>query len=125
MAKNGKTTMQKFAAFAGEESNRRALSTVWGKVRTLLSLLMPRKLRLTMQYSTGSPDTTGQLLGILAMFPLGYQNRWKIQPDFTADNAYVETDFDVRGSLFGIQLLKLLFEIILDKDCQKLYNKIS
>jgi hypothetical protein len=82
-------------------------------------------MRLAMAYSTGSPDTTGQVMGILALFPFAYRNRWDITPDFEAEEFFVETDFDVRGHIFGIQILCMAVGILLDKDCQKLYNKIS
>lgn len=83
---------------------------------------MPYRLKLNLEYSTGSPDTTAQLLGILTMFPIGYQNRWNVHPDFTADNAYAEAEFDVKGRILGFSLLKLILGLVLDKDCRKLYN---
>ena len=93
-------------------------TSVW----QLLKILMPYRLKLNLEYSTGSPDTTAQLLGILTMFPIGYQNRWNVHPDFTADNAYAEAEFDVKGRILGFSLLKLILGLVLDKDCRKLYN---
>lgn len=116
--------IKKISSFMGDEKNQEAFHTIWAKVFGLLKKLMPRRLKLCLEYSTGSPDTTGQVLGILAMFPIGYRNRWNITPDFLADEAYVEADFDVKGHVFGVQILSALLGIVLDKNCQRLYNRI-
>lgn len=106
-----------------DEANQSAFKIIGEKLFQLLKILTPRKLELKLDYSTGSPDTTGQLLGILALFPMGYQNRWNITPDFTADENYAEADFDIRGHVYGIQIFKSVLGIVLDKNCQKLYNR--
>ena len=117
-----KQTIWKMKQLLTDESHKRAFAKVKTSVWKLLKILMPRRLKLNLEYSTGSPDTTAQLLGILAMFPIGYQNRWKVHPDFTAENAYAEADFDVKGRVLGFSFLKLLLGLVLDKDCRKLYN---
>lgn len=117
-----KQTIRKIKQLLTDESHKRAFTKVKASVWQLLKILMPHRLKLNLEYSTGSPDTTAQLLGILAMFPIGYQNRWKVHPDFTAENAYAEADFDVKGRVFGFSLLKLVLGLVLDKDCRKLYN---
>lgn len=117
-----KQTIRKMKQLLTDESHKRAFAKVKTSVWQLLKILMPRRLKLNLEYSTGSPDTTAQLLGILAMFPIGYQNRWKVHPDFTAENAYAEADFDVKGRVLGFSFLKLLLGLVLDKDCRKLYN---
>lgn len=119
---NLKKTIRKMKWLLTDESHKRAFTKVKTSVWQLLKILMPHRLKLNLEYSTGSPDTTAQLLGILAMFPIGYQNRWKVSPDFTAENAYAEADFDVKGRLLGFSLLKLVLGLVLDKDCRKLYN---
>jgi hypothetical protein len=125
MIRNWKKTIGRLIELIRDKTNQNALKTVGTRALSLLKILMPRRLKLQLQYSTGSPDTTGQLLGVLAMFPLGYRNRWNITPDFTAEEFYAEADFDIRGHIFGIQLLMAVLGIILDKDCRKIYNKIS
>jgi hypothetical protein len=118
-------TSQRVVALVSDEENQRGVRALGSRAFRLLRYLCPRRMKLTLSYSTGSPDTTGQLLGVLALFPFTYQNRWKVTPDFEAEELYVETDFDVRGHIFGIQILLTLVGVVLDKDCQKLYNKFS
>lgn len=122
---NLKKTIRKIKRLLTDESHKRAFAKVKTSVWQLLKILMPHRLKLNLEYSTGSPDTTAQILGILAMFPIGYQNRWNVHPDFTADNAYAEAEFDVKGRIFGVSLLKLILGLVLDKDCQKLYNQFK
>ena len=122
---NMKQTIRKVNRLLTDESHKRAFTKVKTSTWQLLKILMPHRLKLNLEYSTGSPDTTAQLLGVLAMFPIGYQNRWNVHPDFTADNAYAETDFDVKGRILGFSFLKLILGLVLDKDCRKLYNEFK
>ena len=119
---NVKKTISKVKCLLTNESHKIAFAKLKTSVWQLLKILMPYRLKLNLEYSTGSPDTTAQLLGILTMFPIGYQNRWNVHPDFTADNAYAEAEFDVKGRILGFSLLKLILGLVLDKDCRKLYN---
>ena len=119
---NVKKTICKVKCLLTNESHKSAFTKLKTSVWQLLKILMPYRLKLNLEYSTGSPDTTAQLLGILTMFPIGYQNRWNVHPDFTADNAYAEAEFDVKGRILGFSLLKLILGLVLDKDCRKLYN---
>lgn len=119
---NVKKTIRKVNCLLTNESYKSAFAKLKTSVWQLLKILMPYRLKLNLEYSTGSPDTTAQLLGILTMFPIGYQNRWNVHPDFTADNAYAEAEFDVKGRILGFSLLKLILGLVLDKDCRKLYN---
>lgn len=119
---NVKKTIRKVKCLLTNESHKIAFAKLKTSVWQLLKILMPYRLKLNLDYSTGSPDTTAQLLGILTMFPIGYQNRWNVHPDFTADNAYAEAEFDVKGRILGFSLLKLILGLVLDKDCRKLYN---
>lgn len=120
--RNIHNTINKLQRLMNDEGNKRAFTTIRLALWKLIKAIVPHRLKLTLEYSTGSPDTTAQILGVLAMFPMGYQNGWNVFPDFTAENAYVDADFDVKGRIFGFWLLKWIFGLVLDKDCQKLYN---
>lgn len=112
-------------SFFNDEKNKKAFSNIWKQLEHLVVSVLPKRLKLWLKYSTGSPDTTGQVLGILAIFPVGYRNHWNIIPDFTAEEFYAEADFTVRGRIFGVQILALALRIILDKNCRRLYNRFK
>ena len=120
-----KETVAKIKKLYMDPRNKLAFTKLKQSAVKLFRVLHSKKFRLQLKYSTGSPDTTGQLLGVIAMFPIGYRNGWNIVPDFTADAFYVDAEFDVRGRVLGISLIKLACSIILDKNFKRLYNKVT
>lgn len=108
-----------------DERNKAAFSHLKKELFIILKRICPRRLKLTMVYSTGSPDTTGILLGILACFPVGYTNRWRITPDFESENPYAKGSFDIKGHVIVISILAATLRILFDKNCRRLYNRIS
>lgn len=122
---NIKETAVKIKKLYMDPRNKLAFTKLKQSVAKFFRVLHPKKIQLKLKFSTGSPDTTGQLLGVIAMFPIGYRNGWNIVPDFTADAFYADAEFDVRGRGLGISLIKLACSIILDKNCKRLYNKVT
>lgn len=120
--KNG---IEKLKREWGDERNKAAFSHLKKELFIILKRICPRRLRLTMVYSTGSPDTTGISLGILACFPVGYTNRWRITPDFESEKPYAKGSFDIKGHVIVISILAATLRILFDKNCRRLYNRIS
>lgn len=120
-----KTGIDKLKREYGDERNKAAFSHLKKELFIILKRICPRRLKLTMVYSTGSPDTTGISLGILACFPVGYTNRWRITPDFESENPYAKGSFDIKGHVIVISILAATLRILFDKNCRRLYNRIS
>ena len=120
-----KTGIGKLKREYGDERNKAAFSHLKKELFIILKRICPRRLKLTMVYSTGSPDTTGILLGILACFPVGYTNRWQITPDFGSENPYAKGSFGIKGHVIVISILAATLRILFDKNCRRLYNRIS
>lgn len=120
-----KTGIAKFKREYADERNKAAFSHLKKELFIILKRICPRRLKLTMVYSTGSPDTTGISLGILACFPVGYTNRWRITPDFESEKPYAKGSFDIKGHVIVISILAATLRILFDKNCRRLYNKIS
>lgn len=108
-----------------DERNKAAFLHLKKELFIILKRICPRRLKLTMVYSTGSPDTTGISLGILACFPVGYTNRWRITPDFESEKPYAKGSFDIKGCVIVISILAATLRILFDKNCRRLYNRIS
>lgn len=108
-----------------DERNKAAFSHLKKELFIILKRICPRRLKLTMVYSTGSPDTTGISLGILACFPVGYTNRWRVTPDFESEKPYAKGSFDIKGHVIVISILAATLRILFDKNCRRLYNRIS
>lgn len=120
-----KTGIGKLKREYGDERNKAAFSHLKKELFIILKRICPRRLKLTMVYSTGSPDTTGISLGILACFPVGYTNRWRITPDFESEKPYAKGGFDIKGHVIVISILAATLRILFDKNCRRLYNRIS
>ena len=120
-----KTGIDKLKKEYSDERNKVAFSHLKKELFIILKRICPRRLRLTMVYSTGSPDTTGISLGILACFPVGYTNRWRITPDFESEKPYAKGSFDIKGHVIVISILAATLRILFDKNCRRLYNRIS
>lgn len=118
-------TAKRFKRMADDTKNRAAVSHLKKEVFRLLKCILPGRLFLDMSYSTGSPDTTAQVFGILALFPIGYQNRWHICPDFEADAAYIEGRTDTKGHIYMVQLVGIFLRLITDKNCRRLYRQFT
>jgi hypothetical protein len=123
--KNIKKRIRKISRMLEDPVNKEAFSHIKRAVTGLLKCIMPSKLKLKVSYSTGSPDTTAQIFGILAMFPIGYTNRWNINPDFEAEEAYADGDMNIKGHFLIVQLLVLLLGVLFDKKCRRLYHKFK
>lgn len=111
--------------FLTDETNRQAFLFLRDQIFGLLKKILPRRMKLDLRFSTGSPDTTGQILGILAMFPMAYKNNWNVEADFSAEAFYVEAAFALKGRIAAIQMVIPVVRILLDKNCRKLYNRFK
>lgn len=107
-----------------DDSCKEALNKIKTELINLLKAIMPYKLYLRVEFSAGSPDKTGMVLGILAMFPIGYKNKWKIRPDFEREEIYIDSEFDIKGHIFLYKILVIAIRVLVDKNCRKLYNEI-
>ncbi len=105
-------------------SCKEAIEKIKTELIKLLKAVMPYRLYLRAEFSAGSPDKTGMALGVLAMFPIGYKNKWKIVPDFEREELYIDSEFDIKGRIFLYKILVIAIRLLVDKNCRKLYNEI-
>ncbi len=108
-----------------DEQNQDAVKHLKNEVVYLIKIFLPKKSKINAVFSTGSPDTTGQLFGVLACFPAMYQKDWKLIPDFQSDAAYFKGTFWGRGWIALYQLVGIVMRILFDKNCRRLYTMIN
>ena len=108
-----------------DEKNKQAIKHLKDEFIYLIKILLPKKSQLKGIFSTGSPDTTGQIFGIICCFPIIYQDKWSLTPDFESEKAYFEGDFRGKGRIYLFQLLGILIRIVIDKNCRRLYYFIN
>ena len=90
-----------------------------------MKLLLPRKSSVHATFSTGTPDTTGQLCGVLALFPIIYEKNWELRPDFMAEEPYFEGSFRGKKRIYLFQIVGILLRIMFDKNCRRMYTMID
>lgn len=103
---------------------RKSFISIKSSSYNLVKAFLPRKLKIDLQFSMGSPDTTGIILGAFAMFSVGYKNKWNIVPDFESDKLYAEGSYYGRGRVSTFSVLIELFKLFMDKNFRKVFNNI-
>lgn len=106
-----------------DEANRSALKLIWREVKGFLKVLLPRRATVDAAFSTGEPDTTGQVLGVVSMLPFIYRYRIRLVPDFEAENFYFRGTFDIKGHIYGFHLALLLYHLYRDKNIRGLIQR--
>ena len=107
-----------------DESNRSAFSHGCAEIRYLLRHSGPRKLKADLTFATGDPARTGQLLGVICIFPVIYRNEVSIVPDFETDDFYIRGTFSVKGRIRLVHALGSGIRIWRDKNIRKIIRKI-
>ena len=107
-----------------DESNRSAFSHECAEIRYLLRHFGPRKLKADLTFATGDPARTGQLLGVICIFPVIYRNEVSIVPDFETDDFHIRGTFSVKGRIRLIHALGSGIRIWRDKNIRKIIRKI-
>ena len=90
----------------------------------LLRHFGPRKLKADLTFATGDPARTGQLLGVICIFPVIYRNEVSIVPDFETDDFYIRGTLSVKGRIRLIHALGSGIRIWRDKNIRKIIRKI-
>ena len=116
---------EKYEYITKDSHNRAAVFHLKEEIYYVLKKIMPKKLKLYLNFSAASPDKTGIVLGLFAMFPIGYKNSWNIEPDFESDEFFIKGNTDIKGYLFLYQFLAVVLRIVFDKNCRKLYNNLK
>jgi len=81
----------------------------------------PRRMRGKVIFGTGDPCSTGELLGVLALFYAWYGNGVQIIPDF--EQKRIEGNVSFCGRIRMITLICIAWRIIKNKDGRKLLHE--
>ena len=81
----------------------------------------PRRMRGKVIFGTGDPCSTGEMLGVLALFYAWYGNGVQIIPDF--EQKRIEGNVSFRGRIRMITLICIAWRIIKNKDGRKLLHE--
>ncbi len=107
--------------FLGDENNKKGIGRIWHSIKKVLKHLIPKKLKGEVHFGLDDPASTGQALGVIAMFYGIYGNQFKIIPNF--EESVMEGDLFVKGRIRLFTLGVICIKLLLDDDFKKLkYN---
>lgn len=92
-------------------------------IKKLWMIVKPKYLKGNIHFGLESPDTTGYVLGVVAMgIPL-YQEYLVIQPDFS--QKCLDGKLEGKGKIYCFFLLKLIIKVIMNKNLIKVTKKVQ
>lgn len=106
-----------------DEHNHNVLKKIFRELKYLFAHFGFRKIKTDLFFCAGDPALTGQILGILAMFPILYRYEFGIIPDFESDKAYIKGTFNVVGRIRLIHILVTSCRLIFDKEVRMVIKK--
>ncbi len=109
--------------FFQNETNKLGLKYGFERIKGLLKHMGPRKVKAYIEFGTGDPCSTGQLLGVAAAFMGIYKDSVQIIPDF--ENEVLKGNFYCKGRIRGIILLILGIKVIRNRDIRALIKNFQ
>lgn len=107
-----------------EETNKSALLHVFQEFKMIIGHCVPRKAYGDLSFGMKDPARTGQILGILSLFPFWTRYRINLNPDFQSDVFYVKGELDVKGHIRCWHFLLSLFRLIKDKNIRTFITQV-
>jgi hypothetical protein len=114
---------EKVKAFLHDDINKNGLLKIWRSLKKILKHIRPKKLRVQLEFGTGDPCLTGQMLGVMAVFYGYYGKAIQIIPNF--ENEIIEGTLQCKGSIRLFTLLIICIKLILDKNFRRLIKNFN
>lgn len=109
--------------FFQDENNKLGLKYGYINLKGILRHIKPRKVIANIEFGTGDPSSTGQILGVVAVFMGIYGNSVKIIPDF--ENEVIRGDFYCRGRIQSLVLLIIGIKVIRNRNIKTLIKNFQ
>ncbi len=113
----------KIKEFLNEDDNKKALSKSFVTIKRILKHVRPTRLKAEVEFGTGDPCTTGQALGVLAVFYSFYGKSVRIIPNF--EEEILKGNLDCAGRIRLFTLLIIGIQLVLDKNFRNLLKNFK
>lgn len=123
LLKNIKEKISDIKAVISDETNKKAVALLWKEIKYLLHHFKFRRIDTDLTFGTDDPANTGQILGVICLFPILYQYNFHLYPDFEADKLYVKGDFKIAGRVRIIHIVVSLIRLIKEKEMRTFIKK--
>ncbi len=108
-----------------DETNKEWLSKVIKELKKLIKSLGLNMRGTDLDFSLGSPDTTGKVSGVLSLFPPVYDKKVRIIPDFVDEELYFDGNVYIKGKLQLVSVVIFALVILLDSNTKRIINEIK
>lgn len=109
--------------FFQDDKNKLGFQYGFRSIKGLLRHVRPKKVQAYIEFGTGDPCSTGQILGVAAAFMGLYKNSVQIIPDF--EEEVIKGNFYCRGRIQTIILLIIGVKLILNRDIKNLIKNFQ
>ncbi len=92
-----------YIEFLTDERSKTAIKEIRRLSGVTFKHIRPTKVKGHIRFGTGSPDTTGQLLGLISIFTSDYFKKLSLEADF--DNEVIDIDVKFKGRIRIINLV--------------------
>ena len=113
----------KIKAFLKEDDNKKALSKSFVTIKRILKHVRPTRLKAEVEFGTGDPCTTGQALGVLAVFYSFCGKSARIIPNF--EEEILKGNIDCAGRIRLFTLLIIGIQLVFDKNFRNLLKNFK
>lgn len=113
----------KIKEFLNEDDNKKALSKSFVTIKRILKHVRPTRLKAEVEFGTGDPCTTGQALGVLAVFYSFYGKSVRIIPNF--EEEILKGNLDCAGRIRLFTLLIIGIQLVWDKNFRNLLKNFK
>jgi hypothetical protein len=105
------------------ETNRLEIVKIWNSIKKIVKHILPKKFSAKVEFGTEDPATTGQLLGLLAVFYGYYGNSVQLEPNFQEE--ILQGEVFCKGRIRLFTLLIICIKLIVDKNFRRLIKNFN
>lgn len=106
-----------------EERTKQAIQFCKVQLIWIIKKISPKKIKGEIQFGTGDPATTGEIMGLFSVFLPIYSYDLQLNPDF--ENKILEGDIELTGSIQGWYFLILAWRFFRNKEIKYVMKKIK
>lgn len=92
-------------------------------IKILWDIIKPKHLEGRIHFGMNDPASTGQALGVMAMFLVWYHDFLRIEPDF--EKACFDGNLKGNGKIRLFSVVKLVIKVLLNKNLIKVIKKVQ
>lgn len=111
------------AALFQEENTKLAIRDIKKEVMQCVRIICPRKVEGFLEFGTGDPASTGQILGLISVFYFAYFQNIKLYPNF--EEKTLQADLFLKGRFTNVKLLGCMLRLFRNRRVSRLFSTIK